>query len=193
MSGIGLLGSSPLWLAIAAVIKLNDRGPVFYRQERVGIGGKTFKSYKFRTMRVDADRLFGPMQASEDDPRVTRVGRLLRPTALDELPQLWNIFKGDMSFVGPRALMPKEIELSGAGEAIPLDRVPGYQERHAVRPGLTGIAQVYAPRDISRRHKFLLDILYTRKMTFGLDLKLVALSFWISFKGNWESRARRKF
>jgi lipopolysaccharide/colanic/teichoic acid biosynthesis glycosyltransferase len=166
---------------------------VFYSQERVGLGGKPFKSWKFRSMKVNADRDKVPQQASEKDPRVTRIGHLLRPTAMDELPQLWNIFKGDMSFVGPRALLAQEIELNGNGEAVPLESIRGYHLRHSVRPGLTGIAQVYAPRDIARRQKFMLDILYIRKLAFTLDIKLIAVSFWISFTGKWESRARRKF
>jgi lipopolysaccharide/colanic/teichoic acid biosynthesis glycosyltransferase len=193
LSGVGLVGSCPLWLLIAAAIKLDDGGPVFYAQERVGRGGKPFPSLKFRSMRVDADRLFGPLQASENDPRVTRVGRYLRATAMDELPQLWNIFKGDMSFVGPRALLAREIETGGSGKLVPMESIRGYEQRHAVKPGLTGIAQVYARRDISRRHKFTMDLLYIDKQSFGLDLRLIALSFWISFRGKWESRARRKF
>lgn len=193
LSGIGLLASSPIWLMIAAAIKLDDGGPVFYSQERVGIGGKPFKSWKFRSMRVNADKDNVPQQASEKDPRVTRLGHILRPTALDELPQLWNIFKGDMSFVGPRALLAKEIEVNGKGEVVPIESIRGYHVRHSVRPGLTGIAQVYAPRDIPRRHKFMLDALYIRKLAFSLDLKLIAVSFWISFTGKWESRAKRKF
>src|SRR5437016_14657678 len=112
--------------------------------------GRRFKSWKFRSMRPGSDRDFGPLQASERDPRVTRVGSILRPAAADELPQLWNIFRGDMSFVGPRALMPEEIELSANGERVGLTSIPGYIERHSVRPGLTGIAQIYAPRDIPR-------------------------------------------
>jgi lipopolysaccharide/colanic/teichoic acid biosynthesis glycosyltransferase len=190
---MGLIASSPLWLLIAAAIKADDGGPVFYCQERIGEGGKTFKSLKFRSMRVDSDALAGPLQAREEDPRVTRIGRLLRPTAADELPQLWNIFKGDMSFVGPRALMAHEIEVNGNGELVPLQSIPGYHQRHSVRPGLTGIAQVYAPRDITRRHKFLFDILYIKRLGFGLDVRLILMSFWISLNGRWESRAKRKF
>src|SRR6266571_8388045 len=148
LSGIGLLVSFPLWLLIAAAIKLDDGGPVFYAQERVGIRGTRFKGWKFRSMRVNAERDVSLLQASEQDPRVTRIGRILRPTALDELPQLWNIFHGDMSFVGPRALLPEEIEISGNGRIIPMERISGYSFRQSVRPGLTGIAQVYAPRDI---------------------------------------------
>ena len=143
-------------------------------------------------MVTDADQNYGPMQAVENDHRVTRVGRVLRSTAMDELPQLWNIFRGDMSFVGPRALLPEEIEVrkskSGNLGSIPLEKVPGYEERHRVRPGLTGLAQIYARRDVPRRHKFKYGLLYIKKQTFWLDLKLIALSFWITFRGKWESR-----
>jgi len=138
-----------------------------------------------------ADQQFGRLQAGERDTRVTRVGRVVRAMALDELPQLWNIFKGDMSFVGPRALLPDEIELRGPRVSVPLEKIPGYLIRQRVRPGLTGIAQVYAPRDIPRRHKFKLDRLYIEKGSFWLDLKLVALSFWVTFRGKWEHRGRK--
>lgn len=100
---MGLVLSAPLWLLIALAIKLEDGGPVFYGQQRVGRDGRRFWSWKFRSMVPDADARFGPLQARERDDRVTRVGRLLRATAMDELPQLWNIVIGDMSFVGPRA------------------------------------------------------------------------------------------
>ncbi len=180
LSGLGLLGSLPLWALIAAAIKLEDGGPVFYGQERVGRGGRRFRSWKFRSMVADADRRFGALQAREDDPRVTRTGRLLRATAMDELPQLWNILVGDMSFVGPRALRPEEIEVGGDGTPVPLQAIPGYEARHRVTPGLTGIAQIYAPRDIPRRQKFKLDQLYVGKQSFWLDLRLIALSFWIT-------------
>jgi colanic acid biosynthesis glycosyl transferase WcaI len=191
LAGLGLLASAPLWGLIALLVKLGDGGPVFYGQARVGQGGRTFQSWKFRSMVPDADRRFGPRQAAEHDPRVTPVGRLLRATAMDELPQLWNIFAGDMSFVGPRALLPAEIETSGRGELIPMEKIPGYEARHRVRPGLTGIAQIYAPRDIPRRHKFKLDLLYIRNQSFWLDLKLIALSFWITFRGRWETREKK--
>ena len=188
LSGLGLLGSLPLWALIAAAIKLEDGGPVFYGQERVGRGGRRFRSWKFRSMVADADRRFGALQAREDDPRVTRTGRLLRATAMDELPQLWNILVGDMSFVGPRALRPEEIEVGGDGTPVPLQAIPGYEARHRVTPGLTGIAQIYAPRDIPRRQKFKLDQLYVGKQSFWLDLRLIALSFWITVRAKWEHR-----
>jgi lipopolysaccharide/colanic/teichoic acid biosynthesis glycosyltransferase len=107
------------------------------------------------------------------------------------LPQLWNIFKGDMSFVGPRALMPSEIETNGSGECVHLDEIPGYAERHCVRPGLTGLAQIYVPRDIPRKYKFRYDLIYIRRQSLWLDVKLILLSFWITFHGKWESRGRK--
>jgi lipopolysaccharide/colanic/teichoic acid biosynthesis glycosyltransferase/glycosyltransferase involved in cell wall biosynthesis len=190
LAGAGLLLTSPLWLVAAIAVKLGDGGPVFYRQTRVGRGGVRFTSWKFRSMREDSDRTFGPRQADTDDPRITRVGRILRATAMDELPQLWNIVRGDMSFVGPRALMPEEIEVRGDGTAIPIEKIPGYDARHRVVPGLTGVAQIYADRDLPRRQKFRYDILYICRRSFGLDVRLILLSVWITFRGAWE-RARR--
>jgi lipopolysaccharide/colanic/teichoic acid biosynthesis glycosyltransferase len=132
-----------------------------------------------------------PNQAGEDDPRITCVGRLLRVTAMDELPQLYNIFRGEMSFVGPRPLMPGEIEVRGGGELVRLDSIPGYAARHAVRPGLTGLSQVYAPRDTPRARKFRLDAIYVKNASFCFDLFLVMVSFWITFRGRWEVRVRK--
>jgi len=191
LSGVGLVVSAPLWLVIPAAIKIEDGGPVFFAQARVGLGGRAFSALKFRSMVPDADRRFGPRQADENDPRITRVGRLLRATAMDELPQLWNIFVGDMSFVGPRPLMPGEVEVRGDGRLVPLDAIPGYRERHGIRPGLTGLTQVYAPRDIARTNKFRLDLLYLKRAGFWLDLKLILLSFWITGRGQWEARGRK--
>ncbi len=191
LAGAGLIGSSPLWLLLAATIKLEDGGPVFYSQERVGEGGRVFRAYKFRSMVPDAERNVGALQASANDSRVTRIGRLMRATAMDELPQLWSIFRGDMSFVGPRALRPGEIEATGDGGFEALEDVPGYEERHSVRPGLTGIAQIYAPRDIKRRNKFRYDRIYIRQPSFWLDVRLIALSFWITFRGRWEHRGEK--
>jgi len=191
LSGLGLLLSSPLWALIALLIKLDDGGSIFYAQERVGRGGRRFRSLKFRSMVPDADRRFGPRQAGVADARVTRVGRWLRATAMDELPQLWNIFRGDMSFVGPRALMPAEIEVNGHGEAVAIETVPGYLERHRVVPGLTGLAQIYADRDVPRRHKFKYDLVYIRRRSLALDLKLIGLSFWITARGKWEHRGSK--
>ena len=191
LSGLGLAGSAPLWVVIAIAIKLEDGGPMFYSQERVGRAGRLFKTWKFRSMAPDADKQFSHVQAGEDDPRTTRVGRLLRATAMDELPQLWSIFNSDMSFVGPRALLPAEIEVQGSEALVQMDSIPGYEERQTVTPGLTGVAQTYAPRDLPRRHKFKYDLLYVRNQSFWLDVRLILLSFWITFKGTWESRQRK--
>ncbi len=189
--GLGLVVSAPLWLIIGAAVKLYDGGPVFYGQPRLGRGGRIFHVWKFRSMRPDAERGTGPLQAAENDPRVTPVGRILRATAMDELPQLWNIFRGDMSVVGPRALRPGEIEVATGGEIVPAEAVAGFAERCSVRPGLTGLAQLYAPRDVPRRSKFRYDRLYVRRQSFGLDLRLIAVSFWISLRGSWEHRERK--
>jgi lipopolysaccharide/colanic/teichoic acid biosynthesis glycosyltransferase len=142
-------------------------------------------------MIADAEAEVGALQAAADDPRVTRVGRWLRATAMDELPQLWNIFRGDMSFVGPRALRPGEIEQAGDGRHVALEDVPGFDLRCRVRPGLTGVAQIFAPRDIPRRQKFRYDRLYIERRSFWLDVRLILLSFWITFRGSWEARGSK--
>ena len=134
LSGLGLVMSAPVWAAAATAIKLEDGGPVFFRQARVGQNGVLFTVLKFRSMVVHGDRDHGLRQAAAGDARVTRVGRLMRATAMDELPQLVNIFKGDMSFVGPRALMPGEIETGGDGQLIRHGsdrRLPGTHRRAA--------------------------------------------------------------
>jgi len=188
LSGVGLIASSPLWLAFGAAIKLEDGGDVFYGQERVGLGGRTFYVLKFRSMVQNAEAGVGAVQATAHDPRITRVGHWMRATAMDELPQLWNIFVGDMSFVGPRPLVPGEVDVRGDGQLIRLADIPGYEARHGVRPGLTGLTQVYAARDVSRTSKFRLDRLYLRRAGLLLDLKLIVLSCWITLRGAWESR-----
>jgi lipopolysaccharide/colanic/teichoic acid biosynthesis glycosyltransferase len=191
LAGFGLVASSPLWAILALAIKLEDGGPVFFSQERAGEGGRAFRAWKFRAMIPDAERHVGAVQAIEGDPRVTRIGRIMRATAMDELPQLWNIFVGDMSFVGPRALRPGEIEVLGNGQLEALEDVPGYGHRSRVRPGLTGIAQIYAPRDVPRRNKFRYDRLYVERQSFWLDVRLIATSFWITFRGRWEDRSSK--
>jgi len=191
LAGSGLIVSAPLWAAIAALIKIEDGGPVFFSQERVGRRGRSFEALKFRSMIVDAEARTGPIQALENDPRVTRIGRILRATAMDELPQLWNIFRGDMSFVGPRALRPGEIEVKGNGAVEKLEDVPGFADRCEVRPGLTGVAQIFAPRDVLRRRKFRYDRFYVTRQSFWFDVRLILLSFWITFRGRWEDRGRK--
>ncbi len=191
LSGAGLIASAPLALILAGLVKMEDGGPVFFEQERVGKHGRRFLALKFRSMIPDAEATSGPMQAAANDSRVTRIGRLMRATAMDELPQLWNIFRGDMSFVGPRALRPGEIEVNGRGAVERLEEVPGFDARTAVVPGLTGVAQIYAPRDVTRRHKFRYDKVYIRRQSVWLDVRLIVLSFWITFRGTWEARGRK--
>ncbi len=190
VAGFGLFASAPLWALVAALVKLEDGGPVFYRQVRVGQDGQLFEVLKFRSMVPDAEAATGQVQSGLHDPRVTRIGRIMRATAMDELPQLWNIFRGDMSFVGPRALRPGEIE-ARADRMVRLETVPGYDVRQQVVPGLTGVAQVYAARDVPARHKFRFDLVYVRRQSLLLDLKLILLSFWISARGKWEVRGRK--
>ena len=184
LAGFGLALSAPLWLLVAAVIKLEDRGPVFYRQERVAPRGGTFRVLKFRSMAPDAEKTTGAVWASAQDPRITRVGRWLRATALDELPQLLNVFRGDMSFVGPRPERPKFVQQFARS-------IPRYMERFEARPGLTGLAQVYGQYASPPRSKLRYDLLYIRRRTFWLDLRLIVLSFWITFMGRWEQRGRK--
>ena len=181
LSALGLIVSLPLWAIIALAVKLQDGGPVFYRQQRVGKDGHLFTGLKFRSMVRDAETRWGALPAKRNDPRITRVGGLLRATAMDELPQLWSILRGDMSFVGPR---PEWVELVKQFRR----EIPSFDLRHKVKPGLTGLAQVYGHSEISRRHKLRYDLLYARRQSFWLDIRLVILSFAVTFAGRWERR-----
>lgn len=189
LSGFGLVLSSWLWVLIWIGIWCEDGSPCCIKQLRIGKSGRIFKVIKFRSMRKSTLNEAINHQAVENDPRVTVMGRFLRKTALDELPQLINIFVGDMSFVGPRALLPAEIEQYD--RYLHISDIPGYNKRIMIRPGLTGIAQVFAPRDLPRRHKFKYDLLYLHKMGLLFDIKLIAISFLITFGGTWE-RKRNK-
>lgn len=180
LAGVGLLASWPLWILIGLAIKVEDPGPAFYQQRRVGKDGRVFSCLKFRSMRVESGGTDAAPTA-ENDPRITRVGRVLRATAMDELPQLWNIFAGDMSFVGPR---PEWDELVAKFRR----EVCGFDRRHAVRPGLTGLAQVYGDSETPRSRKLRYDLFYIKKRSLGLDLRLIVTSFLITFLGRWEHR-----
>jgi lipopolysaccharide/colanic/teichoic acid biosynthesis glycosyltransferase len=190
LSGSGLIVSAPIWLMVSIAIAVEDGLPVFFRQNRWGRGSRPFLALKFRTMRKGSEKERS-VQAGHDDPRITRAGRFLRACAMDELPQLWNIFRGDMSFVGPRALPMNEIQSSENEKDVPDEAIPGFKERLAVRPGLTGIAQIFADRDTTRARKFRYDLLYIRRHSFWLDLRLIVLSFYISFLGRWEVRGSK--
>jgi lipopolysaccharide/colanic/teichoic acid biosynthesis glycosyltransferase len=164
-AGLGLCLSALLWPVIAVAIKLCDGGPVFYSQDRVGQNGQTFKLFKFRTMRTDAEN-GKSVWSAPNDPRVTAVGRLLRRTRLDELPQLFNVLVGDMSIVGPRPERPDIVaELT--------EKLPYYAERHLVKPGLTGWAQIsfrYGSTIEDARRKLQFDLYYLKHMSFELDM-----------------------
>ncbi len=156
----------PVIPLIALAIKLSSRGPVFYGQRRVGQNGAIFTCYKFRTMRADAEADTGPTWASGDDPRITRVGRFLRRMRLDEVPQLWNVLRGDMGFVGPRPERPEFVEWLSR-------EIPYYQLRHIIRPGLTGWAQINYPYGASAeesKEKLRYDLYYIKNMSVALDL-----------------------
>ncbi len=182
LAGAGLLLSVPLWLAISAAILLEDGWPVLYVQERVGRGGRVFRLYKFRSMVRDAERHTGAVLAGANDPRVTRVGRVLRATAMDELPQLVNIFLGHMSFVGPRPERPELVAAIGAS-------CPGFDLRHLVRPGLTGPAQIYGHYESPPEEKLAHDLAYLQGATFSGDLQIIARSFLITFTAQWQARS----
>ena len=168
----GLVLSLPLIPFVILAIKLDSAGPVFYSQARVGKGGRVFNVVKFRTMRQDAEAGSGPQWAGDNDPRVTRVGRFLRSSRLDEIPQLWCVLKGDMAFVGPRPERPEFVEWLSK-------EIPYYGVRHMVRPGLTGWAQVkykYGSTVADAREKLQYDLFYMKNASIGLDLMIMFLT-----------------
>ena len=171
LAAFGLCVSFPLMVCISLFIKLSSRGPIFFKQERVGEHGKVFTLYKFRTMIADAEKETGPVWAQETDPRITRLGIILRRTGLDEIPQLCNVLKGDMSLVGPRPERPHFVaELQ--------EQIPYYSQRLTVKPGVTGWAQVrygYGATVEDALEKLQYDLYYIKNMSFFLDF-LIMLS-----------------
>jgi lipopolysaccharide/colanic/teichoic acid biosynthesis glycosyltransferase len=164
-----LIPATPILLLTVLVVRMTSRGPGIYRQARVGLRGKTFVMYKIRTMRQDAEAGSGPVWATSNDPRLTRVGRFLRSIHLDELPQLFNVIQGDMALVGPRPERPEFTHVL-AGE------IEGYMQRLLVRPGVTGLAQINLPPDSdynSVRRKLILDLEYIRQAGIGLDTRIL--------------------
>jgi sugar transferase (PEP-CTERM system associated) len=166
VSIFGLILSLPLLPFIILVIKLTSPGPVFYRQKRVGRDGVVYYCYKFRTMRADAEADTGPTWADDDDPRITSVGRFLRQSRMDEIPQLWNVLRGDMSLVGPRPERPEFVNSLN-------NEIPYYHLRHTIRPGITGWAQIrykYGSSIEDAKEKLRYDLFYIKNMSAGLDL-----------------------
>ena len=162
---IGLLVGLPLIIIFGLLIKLEDKGPMTYKQERVGKDGKVFYIYKLRSMRTDAEK-FGAQWATKNDPRITRVGNIIRKTRIDELPQLFNIFKGDMSIIGPRPERPSfTIEFN--------ENIPGFVNRLAIKPGLTGWAQVNGGYEMTPEEKLKADIYYIKHRSFLMDMNIL--------------------
>lgn len=172
-----------LWIVLPIAIWANDRGPIFYVQLRLGKGGKEFRLYKFRSMLPDAENETGAVLASEDDPRVTSIGRLMRSTALDELPQVINLWRGELSLVGPRPERPELL-------AKIIRELPDFNDRLQVRPGLTGMAQVFGKYSSEPRTKLRYDRLYIKNMSPILDLLILAKSVLFTITGKWQNRVR---
>jgi len=172
VSSVTLLLFLPLILLIMFLTRLESRGPVLFKQERVGKDGKIFSLYKFRSMTKEAEKYTGPVFAESDDERITKLGKILRRTRLDEIPQLISVLKGNMSLVGPRPERPFFVERFKK-------EIPGYVRRLQVRPGITGLAQVHSPYDISARSKLRYDLLYVRNHSLFLDLEIILRTIWV--------------
>ena len=170
LAAVLIVLAAPVMLLTALAVKLTSRGPVLYSQTRVGKNGRPFTLYKIRTMILDCEKASGVRWSTPGDPRITPIGAFLRKTHLDELPQLWNVLRGDMSLVGPR---PERPEFTPALERA----IPHYRDRLGVRPGVTGLAQVQLPPDTdlaSVRRKLAYDLYYIRYRSLWLDLRLIA-------------------
>lgn len=169
ISLVGLIFASPVMLLVALAIKLEDKGPVFYKQQRVTVGGKVFDILKFRSMIVNAEKKGESRPATENDPRITKVGKIIRATRIDELPQIINILKGDMSVVGPRPERVEHVEKYGK-------EIPEFSYRLKVKGGLTGYAQIYGKYNTSAYDKLRLDLMYIENYSIFLDIKLIILT-----------------
>ena len=169
LSLIGLIITSPLFLTIPFLIKLESKGPVFFKQKRVGRNGELFYIYKFRSMQSDAEIKTGPIMSFKNDNRVTMIGKTLRKTRIDEVPQLWNILKGNMSFVGPRPERPMFVEKFN-------EHIPFYNQRFSLRPGLTGWAQIrcaYASNIEQTLDKLRYELYYLKNFSLLFDLTII--------------------
>jgi lipopolysaccharide/colanic/teichoic acid biosynthesis glycosyltransferase len=181
IAGVGIVMVSPVILFTAIVIKIVSPGPVFFKQERVGWGGKLFYIYKLRTMRVDAEKNTGPTWAKEDDPRLIKFGKSMRKAHIDELPQLFNVLKGDMSIVGPRPERPVFVEKLSK-------EISDYHKRMNVRPGITGLAQVWHKYDetiADVRKKVKYDLLYMKEMCLMVDIRILLRTVLVAAQGKW--------
>jgi exopolysaccharide biosynthesis polyprenyl glycosylphosphotransferase len=171
-----LLFTLPVLVLTIIAIKWESPGPIFYRQERVGINGKRFSVIKFRSMRTDAEKN-GPQWAVKNDPRVTQVGKFIRKSRIDELPQIINVLRGDMSLIGPRPERPMFTEQFAK-------EIPGFKKRLSVKPGLTGWAQVNGGYEATPAEKFALDMYYIKHQSFRFDLEILFRTIWVVFSGS---------
>jgi len=178
LSLFGMVISLPLWVIIPLAIYLEDGRPIFFIDERLGREKRPYKHFKFRSMVRYAENETGPVWATKKDARVTRIGSILRATAMDEIPQLVNILKGEMSFVGPRPERPRLVKEFQ-------EKIPSYDKRFAVKAGLTGMAQVYGKYDTPPEKKLRYDLEYIDKMNLFLDLKLIISSIFITLSAGW--------
>jgi lipopolysaccharide/colanic/teichoic acid biosynthesis glycosyltransferase len=183
-AGLGLLLLAPLMITLAILIRAGSSGPVFFRQTRTGLDGRPFEILKFRSMYTDRCDISGVAQTVKDDPRVTPIGRVMRRTNLDELPQLINVLRGDMSLVGPRPHVPGML----AAGILYEDLVPGYEQRHRMRPGITGLAQVNGLRGptIERKpavDRVMNDFAYVREFSLWLDIKILVKTLASELRG----------
>ena len=167
-----------IWIVIPLAIWIQDRGPIFYCQKRIGKDGKVFVIRKFRTMIPDAESETGIVWSHKNDPRITPIGKILRWTALDELPQLWNIITGDMTLVGPRSERPELHKQF-------VNQIPDFDLRLKVRPGLTGLAQIKGAYNLAPEQKLSYDLQYIEQTNFLLDIKIIILSIWYTITGKW--------
>jgi lipopolysaccharide/colanic/teichoic acid biosynthesis glycosyltransferase len=174
IASVALLLLSPLLLIAAVAIKLGSRGPVLYRQRRVGLGGKEFEMLKLRTMVQGSDPVGVGTVVTRDDPRVTAAGRVLRRTSLDEIPNLANVLSGEMAIVGPRPTIPAQVE----------DYTPRQHRRHEVRPGITGWAQVQGRAGIPWEERIELDVDYVDRRSAALDARILAKTLWLLVTGH---------
>jgi lipopolysaccharide/colanic/teichoic acid biosynthesis glycosyltransferase len=176
VAGVGLALATPLLAVAAAAIKLEDGGPVFYRQRRVGLHGTPFELLKLRTMEVDAETRGAGFAVNEGDPRITRVGRALRRLSLDELPQLWNVVRGDMSLIGPRPTLAYQVERY----------TPRQRRRLEVKPGITGWAQIHGRARLPWDERIELDVWYVEHRSPLLDLRILARTPLALFGGTYK-------
>jgi undecaprenyl phosphate N,N'-diacetylbacillosamine 1-phosphate transferase len=166
---------SPIMICVAIAIKIDSKGPVFFKQDRLGLNGKPFKIYKFRSMVVNAEKSGTGVYSYKGDPRVTRLGAIIRKTSIDEFPQLFNIFKGEMSFIGPRPTL--------IYHPWPIDQYTEEQKkRFNIRPGVTGLAQINGRKELPWPDRIILDIDYINKVSILLDLKIFIITIFKIFK-----------